>query len=175
MTPYGLATVESLAELLNERSKQAVALEAYFEARTKADGLALQKWRDAHQGALELPGRVDMVTWLMHQLDGTTLTLEDEDGLWDAMFGGQYRTVRYRRLEAVSPEVVRAVMAKLASGEACPEAGDVIAAMAHAEMLSQQCQRNLSALVLELQAKVRRLEMDLEACEAGLPVIVDQT
>lgn len=175
MTPYGLATVESLAEMLNERSKKLAAYEAYFESRRRADDLAAEKWRDAGNSPFEWGGHADLCTWLMHQLDGTTLTLEDEDGLWEAMFGGQYHTVHYRRLEAGSPEVVRAVMAKLAAGEPCPEAADVIAVTVHAEMLAQQCQRNLSALVQELRGQVWRLDADLKAREAGLPVLVDQT
>lgn len=50
---------------------------------------------------------------------------------WRAAFGGPYRPVKYGKHSGAHPATVREVLAKLGNGDPCPEAADVIAALAH--------------------------------------------
>ena len=54
-----------------------------------------------------------------------------DEGWWRAAFGGPYRPLRYGKHSGSHPATVREVLERLRAGQPCPEAADVIAALAH--------------------------------------------
>lgn len=71
---------DRLADLLDEAAQELSEFEAVFDLRWQADMRAIKRWQKEHPGHdLIWPDHVDLVVWLMEQLDGMRKVMDGHD------------------------------------------------------------------------------------------------
>lgn len=84
-----------------------------------------------------------------------TVTPHQMQTYWRAAIGDSYRPVKWGVHQAAHPLSVKATLARLAAGEPCPEAADVIVALVHSQAVAWNQVSHLSAMLDQERSAAR--------------------